>query len=426
MTPPSGFRQAFGQLLTALDEHSRLVRRDDLAWDAFLCMVAEQVPFYARHFGAHRPTAVGDFPVVSRAMLAADPKDFTNVQFATDTLVTATTSGTSGRALAIARDPTSAYAMHYAIFGRIWAALDLPPVAGMAGRCAVAVVNDNPTRPTLRMINPALGLASVDQFILGHGAAADRAVMASLATLRPVLLCGRPRALLHLLEAGGTACLRLGVARLFCSGDNLSPAVRETLADGFGAHVANGYASQEAGLIAMERAGQAGVLVADRGIRLELLDGEGAPSDDGEGELLVTSRANWAMPIVRYRTGDHGRLRASAAAEPGGGELTALHGRISVHFTVDGQRYNPSILNGVLERWSLHYQVVQTASGGFRVTMVPRRDTEPGAAVHRVKAAFGELLNTTAVVVDLVDRIGTIGEKSQRYVVETRDLERVT
>lgn len=410
------FREAFGELLTAIDERNKLVLRDTVEWDEFLREIAGSVPFYSRHFASRQPNTLEDFPIVTRAMIAENPHDFLNERFSGDTLVWSTTSGTSGHPLAVARDSTSVYAMFYDTFARIWAALELPSIDAAAGRCLIAIVNDNPERPALDTINPALGMASVRRVILGRGEASDAEVMATLETLRPVLLCGRPRALLHLLGIGGARCSELGTSALFCSGDNLTPAYREQLATGFGARVANGYASQEGGLIAIEQPALPDVLAVDRNVRLEVLTSDNGLAAQGEGEFVLSSRGNWAMPIIRYRTGDHGIL---CTDDNGRGVIRRLHGRVSVHFVVGGRRFNPSILNTELEACAQQFRVAQAVDGSFEVAIIARDPASVTGIEDRIRATLFRQFGATEVLVKLADRIGEPGEKVQRYVVES-------
>lgn len=417
----ASFREDFGQLLAALHEREKLARRKEGGWEAFLCEAASAVPYYARYFSGHTPTTIEEFPLVTRSMLSSNVDDFLNRGFSRQNLIWMTTSGTSGQPLAVARDGTSIYAMHYDIFSQIWTELNLASNLLVAGRCAVAVVNDNPTLSPAETINPALGLASVHHLILGRGEASDREVVSRLEELRPILLSGRPRALHHLLELGGAACAKCGILAIFCSGDNLTPSDQNQLSNGFAAPVHNGYASQEGGLIALERTPGPTALTTSPGVRVEVLASNNQLASEGDGELVVSSCANWAMPIIRYRSGDHGLVRRSHAANGKGCEISRLDGRVSVHFVVGCHRHNPSVLNSDLEMHSTQFQVTQTCALTFRVALVPRNPAIQTEIVNHVRLAFQRHFGAVDVSVELVDQIGRPGEKVQRYVVKQAD-----
>lgn len=65
------------------------------------------------------------------------------------------------------------------------------------------------------------------------------------------------------------------------------------------------YGSRDAGLIATE-CPAGGLHISAEGMLVEVLRGPG--TNDGEGELVVTNLDSYAMPMIRYRTGDVGAL----------------------------------------------------------------------------------------------------------------------
>jgi phenylacetate-CoA ligase len=85
---------------------------------------------------------------------------------------------------------------------------------------------------------------------------------------------------------------------VFATAEPLYDFQREVIRSAFGCPVAVEYGSRDAGLVANEC--PAGSLhVAAEGIVLET---------DKDGELVVTNLESFAMPIIRYRTGDIGSL----------------------------------------------------------------------------------------------------------------------
>ncbi|HXH82419.1 MAG TPA: phenylacetate--CoA ligase family protein [Candidatus Tectomicrobia bacterium] len=105
----------------------------------------------------------------------------------------------------------------------------------------------------------------------------------------------------HLRVAGWTPPREL--AAVFTTAEPLLDVQRRTIAEVFGCRVATEYGSRDAGLTANE-CPEGGLHVPVEGIVVELAD-VGA---DGVGEIVVTNLYSPAMPIIRYRTGDLGRL----------------------------------------------------------------------------------------------------------------------
>ena len=133
----------------------------------------------------------------------------------------------------------------------------------------------------------------------------------------------------------------LGVHRpqmIFVSGDTLFPAMRSRIEQVFGCRIINMYGSREAGLVAGEcLSGRLHILSFNSTV--EVVDDNGEPVAAGRaGRLLVTSHHNYAMPLIRYDTGD---LAAAAAGVCECGNplpfLGRIVGRVVEHFpTADG------------------------------------------------------------------------------------------
>jgi phenylacetate-CoA ligase len=125
--------------------------------------------------------------------------------------------------------------------------------------------------------------------------------------VRPRMLFGYPSALALLAErsrARGIALRDLGVRVAFVTGETLFPDQRRAIEDVFGAAVANGYGSRDAGFIAHQCPAGSLHLSAEH-IIVELVADNGAPARPGEtAEVVITHLATGDFPFVRYRTGD--------------------------------------------------------------------------------------------------------------------------
>jgi phenylacetate-CoA ligase len=147
--------------------------------------------------------------------------------------------------------------------------------------------------------------------------------------------------------------------------DTLHPFMRETIERVFSCPVFDRYGARETGLIACEIPGYEGLWINPWTVHVEIVDSNGAQVKDGEeGEIVVTSLANFAMPLIRYRIGDRGIL-----APPGSGPhplasrvLERVTGRTNDVFRlrdggiVSGQFF---IYLMYLRPWVRAFQVVQ-------------------------------------------------------------------
>ena len=105
---------------------------------------------------------------------------------------------------------------------------------------------------------------------------------------------------------------RVAVPRLkgvFTTAERLFPNMRETIGQVFGCEVFDGYGLNDGGITAFECPEHTGMHIdTDRSI-LEVVDSDHHQVVQGQGEILATSLYNFAMPFIRYSTGDFATLR---------------------------------------------------------------------------------------------------------------------
>lgn len=129
----------------------------------------------------------------------------------------------------------------------------------------------------------------------------------AIARIRPRMLFGYASALALLAthaERRGRLMGDCGAKVAFATGETLYPGQRAVIERVFGAPVANGYGSRDAGFIAHQCPSGALHLSAEH-IVVDLVDGDGHPVPPGEqGEIVTTHLATDDFPFIRYRTGD--------------------------------------------------------------------------------------------------------------------------
>jgi len=103
-------------------------------------------------------------------------------------------------------------------------------------------------------------------------------------------------------ETEGFSLRNLGVKSIFVTADTLYDYQRETISRVFSCPVANGYGGRDLGFVAHEC--PFGSMHVTEDIIVEILRGD-KPAPPGElGEIVVTHLDNYAMPFIRYRSGD--------------------------------------------------------------------------------------------------------------------------
>jgi phenylacetate-CoA ligase len=267
-----------------------------------------------------------------------------------------------------------------------------------------------------RLLNTRL----LSAFDLGEAALVHYADV--LARVRPRKLFGYASAL-HLLarylQSHGHLAGPDRPRVVFTTAEPLYDFQRRTIEAAFGCPVAVEYGCRDAGLIANE-CPAGGLHIPSEGITVEILPDE-RDRVAGRGEIVVTNAFSFAMPIIRYRTGDVGSI-ATGACECGRNlpRLGVVEGRRTDFLITPEGRVMHALaaiyvlreLPGVRE-----FQVVQERANLVRVSLVPEagftKDTSERAA-----AGLGRLLgHAVSVEVQIVAEIPAAVSGKHRYVI---------
>lgn len=258
-----------------------------------------------------------------------------------------------------------------------------------------------------------------------------------LQRFQPVCLYGYPSSLTLLAEHARRQGCRLRLRRLqaiFVTGEICYPHHREILSDFFNVPVANGYGSREGGFIAHE-CPQGSMHITAENLLVEVLphgthaDATPAPTDSDSGsassqsppgEIVITHLDAYGMPLIRYRTGDIGRLRPDrCACGRGLPLLDVVAGR-----TTDFIR----LPNGVIKHalaviYPLRtlpgirqFRVVQHEDYSMRVHVVPGGTNAPTPRhiTARLRPVLGDDI---PIEVECVDAITSAASGKFRYVI---------
>ncbi len=166
---------------------------------------------------------------------------------------------------------------------------------------------------------------------------------------------------------------------------------------------------------------------------LELLDADGRPitAPDQTGELTGTGYLNRVMPLIRYRTADHGAWDAPGPCPACGREhqrLARIDGRGQEYLVLrDGTRFPLTSINALHGTFFAHiyrFQFVQDEPGRATLRIVPAVELTP-PRMAEIRAAFA-YLGPLGLDLDIqpVPDIPLTRAGKQRIVVTSEDLAR--
>jgi len=368
------------------------------AWLPQHLAVARELPAYRNY---PRPLVeLADFPIVSREDLVADVTAFVPIGSDLSRMTQGTSSGSTGRALLIPDDVEEIARIFWMMHGLVEASGT--PWHPDPSRLAVANVVNQRQAYTYASVVPGFGDSPMARLNLSPAQWPQRNDF--LAAHDPQVISGSPASLAELLDAQLIATLH--PLALFSSATHLETALRHDLEQAYGCRVFDVYGLHETRPIAVSVDGGP-FSVLDRRVHVEVLDTAGEPVTAGErGEIVVTAGENPLLPLVRYRTGDFGRL----VTVDGRAAIADLEGRQDVTFTaLDGSTV-PSVdvtqqLQAAGARgWTLH----QAMDGAVSAVVV---GGDPARTRDQLAHLFGR-----PIELSFVARVSDLGEgKPRRY-----------
>jgi phenylacetate-CoA ligase len=198
-----------------------------------------------------------------------------------------------------------------------------------------------------------------------------------LQRFRPACIFGYPSSISLLCQMAARAGHRmddLPVRAVFCTAEVLYDHQKAIITEAFGGvPVVNGYGSREGGFIAHEcPAGR--MHITSENVIVEFIK-DGAPVAPGEdGEVVITHLDNYAMPFIRYKTGDVGQASTETCPCGRGLEVMKVVKGRSTDFIVtpDGRWVHGLALVYVVREIPgvRQYQIIQDDVDAIRVLLV--------------------------------------------------------
>ncbi|MGO1971593.1 MAG: phenylacetate--CoA ligase family protein [Propionibacteriaceae bacterium] len=219
-------------------------------------------------------------------------------------------------------------------------------------------------------VSPSDGNAQMAYFDLPLTAWSPAELTSALRQYRPHEFRGKATRALDLADVLIDKAKGLGLVAITTTGEQLLPKQRELLESAFDAPVIDAYGLTEVQTIAAQCVAGSYHIEEDR-VYVEIIEEKStSPVPPGSlGEIVVTGLLRHAMPLVRYATGDLGRILINhcPCGQPGHC-LEIVHGRYGQYLACgDGSR--------------LDFAHVAGAMKSLNVTAFQARQIRPGALV---------------------------------------------
>jgi len=370
---------------------------------------ATHVPFYRELWGGPGPGRLGfdpavdaltpkrftTLPVVTRAMVrsAGEAAFSTTVPQAHGSVHAGLTAGTTGAPLQFRTTGLTKFMWRaFTLRDHLWHRRDL------TGK--LAAIRWMQSR---RMEEPNWGLATAELCATGPavGLHIDHDIVEQAAWLLeqdPHSLITHPSNLYALAGWFSGHGMKLPNLRdIRTVSERVTPEQRAACRVAFGLPLVDSYSTRELGYIALQCPGRDHYHVQEEGVMVELLDERDRPVPQGRmGRVVVTSLHNFAMPFVRYDTGDYATAGAPCACGRGLAVLDRIDGRARNLMTkADGTACLPrcdlihlDVVPGIGQ-----HQFVQTAVDRIELRLVanaPLSSDDAGKLEAAVRERLGD------------------------------------
>jgi phenylacetate-CoA ligase len=216
---------------------------------------------------------------------------------------------------------------------------------------------------------------------------------------------------------------------VFTTSDKLYPNMREKIGAVFSCNAYDGYGLNDGGIAAYECSEHCGLHIDTERAVMEVVDGDGNQLESGEGKILATSLFNYAMPFIRYDTGDLGTITGDVCGCGRGYKLLKeLVGRsVDVLVTPEGKNVHGWFFLYIFWKYCKgikEYQVVQEKLDKIIIKIVPEEDFDE-KQLDKIGEIVKERSERWNVEFKFVDKIERTGAGKYKFIINNLKSEKL-
>ncbi|MCM1140629.1 MAG: hypothetical protein NC453_18820 [Muribaculum sp.] len=356
-------------------------------------------------------TSLSEYPVVNKNILRENIDKHLSIKYDRAKLITTTTSGSTGTPFTIYFNPTKikrhrAALMYWneragATLGKRLFYLRVWNNVNKKGRLSQMIENIIPIE--------------VSHFTKED---CDKLLKSIADYKKEVAILGFSSALSELSKYIEEDNVPRNIKGVLAMSEHLPESVRHDIQKKIGCSVFARYSNMENGFIAQQfdDSGEYLINTADYIVEILKLDSD-KPAEEGEmGRIVVTDLYNYAMPFIRYDTGDLGAIRRR---DDGKLVLSSVEGRkTDVILDVNGNPVSSHIITNTL--WSFNeisqFQFIQKTATEyvFRLNM---NGKQFGREAELAKAIKNYLGDSASISFEYVNEIPVLNSGKRRFVI---------
>lgn len=223
----------------------------------------------------------------------------------------------------------------------------------------------------------------------------------------------------YLKKCGDTSD-QFNVKAIQCSAETLHEYTRQELISVFNCPVLSRYSNSENGVLAHECQEYKEFHVNCASYHIEILKMDvNEQAIEGEvGRIVVTDLFNYAMPLIRYDTGDLGIMGKNRNCKYKTPIITNLVGRaINQIYSTEGTPISPLIFSIPPEFWPnlIQYQIIQEDKSKYRIRLnFENKINSDIDIINYLKGIFGQ---DAEITIEYVDEIPVLASGKRQHTV---------